>query len=180
MGDLRTAAPRTLEPRLRHDFFANICCHGEASVAPRREMSVARNSQSSTVNVPKQKRAGWLAESRAKDFRGFFYCVVRQVSHPVVKWAVLELHHWMCHRCPCAPPSWGKQCLKQPKFSNARAIIVLNIVLAEQNSWATCGSLRQRLSSFTTTWICFGKFCCRGEVSGTWKRQSSTIHVPLS
>jgi len=127
-----------------------------------------------------KKELGDLQSPVPKTFEGFFYCVVRQVSHPVVRWAVRELHHWMCHRCPCAPPSWGKQCLKQPKFSNARAIIVLNIVLAEQNSWATCGSLRQRLSSFTTTWICFGKFCCRGEVSGTWKRQSSTIHVPLS
>jgi len=35
---------------------------------------------------------------------------------------------------------------KQQKFSNACAIIVLR----EQNIWATCGSLRQRLKSSAT------------------------------
>jgi len=36
-----------------------------------------------------------------------------------------------------------RETAKQPQFNNAYAIIVL----AEQNSWATCGSLRQRLTS---------------------------------
>ena len=38
------AAPSTI-------FFANFCYHDEASVAPRREMSGARNSQTSILNV---------------------------------------------------------------------------------------------------------------------------------
>jgi len=46
-------------------------------------------------------------------------------------------------------PSWGERYVKKPKFNNARAIIVL----AEQNSWSTGGSLRQRLKSNVTAWI---------------------------
>jgi len=47
-----------------------------------------------------------------------------------------------------------RETAKQLQFNNARAIIVL----AEQNSWATCGSLRQRLSSSVPAWIFFARF----------------------
>ena len=40
-----------------------------------------------------------------------------------------------------------RETAKQLQFNNARA----TIVLAEQNSWATCGSLRQRLTSSAPT-----------------------------
>jgi len=73
-----------------------------------------------------------------------------------------RLQHWLCHCRSGALPSWGEQCLKQPKFNNTRAIIVL----AGQNSCATCEPLRQRLSSCASTLI-FAKFCYRGEVRWT-------------
>ena len=44
MGDLRSSAPTTLEPRFQREFFATFLLRGEAGVAPRREMSGARNS----------------------------------------------------------------------------------------------------------------------------------------
>jgi len=47
-----------------------------------------------------------------------------------------------------------RETANQPQFNNARAIIVL----AEQDSWATCGSLHQRLSSCTPTWIFLANF----------------------
>jgi len=42
-----------------------------------------------------------------------------------------------------------RETAKQPQFNSARAFIVL----AEQNSWATCGSPHPRLSSCIATWF---------------------------
>jgi len=68
----------------------------------------------------------------------------------------------MCHCRSGALPSRGEQCLKQPKFNNARAIIVL----AGQKQ---LGDLRTAESTILETLDVnfYGKFCCRGEVSGT-------------
>jgi len=91
-----------------------------------------------------------------------------------VRWAISEkakVQLCTCNYCANLSKKMGdllsirklvvRETAKQPQFNNARAIIVL----AEQDSWATCGSLHQRLSSCTPTWIFFGKFCCRGELS---------------
>jgi len=139
--------------------------------------------------------------------------MMRQAPHPVVRWAVHEtvkLQYWMCFYCPGAPPPWCEQCLKQPKFNNARAFTVLNIVAREfflpnlvisqvSGEWniqtakvqqRTChycaGRAHVLVQQKTAGWLAdrcandsresrcecnfFAKFCCRGEVSDTWKK----------
>jgi len=242
----------------RREFFAKFCCRGEVSgtlkshssttqvpLSSRRETSGAWNSQSWTVNTSDLKRR--LADTINKHITktSSTTLLVKNTSFDKGKLILIIL----LSRCTL---SWGEQCLKQPKFNNVRAIIVLR----EQNSWATCGSLRQRLQSCAPdviflpnfaavvtwavrekakvqqrrchylpivrymwcvkqpnrhsstihspllsyesktagrlvdrcandsraappTWF-FAKFCCRGDVSGTWKSQSSTTQVPLS
>jgi len=68
--------------------------------------------------------------------------------------------------------------VRKPKFNNPRAIIVL----AEQNSWATCGSLRQRHSSCTPTWIFLANFAAvvRCAVHQKAKVQQCTCHYCAS
>ena len=74
--------------------------------------------------------------------------------------------------------------MKKPKFNNARAIIVL----AQQKRWATCGRLRQRLSSRVSNVNFLPHFCCRGEAGVAFRRkmsdaqnsECSTLNVPLS
>jgi len=71
--------------------------------------------------------------------------------------------------------------MKKPNFNNPRAIIVL----AEQNSWATCGSLRQRLTSSAPAWIFFLQILSSRNLAGreTSKQQkynnARAIIVPL-
>jgi len=74
----------------------------------------------------------------------------------VVRWAVPQTakdQQRTCHYCASPAKKMGdllsirklavRETARQLQFNNARAIIVP----AEHNSWATCGSLRQRLSS---------------------------------
>jgi len=61
--------------------------------------------------------------------------------------------------------------MKKPNFNNPRAIIVL----AEQNSWATCGSLRQRLTSSAPAWIFFSPNIVIPQLSGAWNIQTAKV-----
>jgi len=167
-----------------HDvnFFATFLLRGEAGIAPRREMSGARTS---SLNVTLLSRCSsvvrWAVPQTAKVQQCTchycpIYCPSRAkqlgdlwIAAPTTLELRLDVIFWQI-----LLPWWGERYVKKPKLNNALA----SIVLREQNSWATSGSLRQRLQSCAPTWI-FCQTCCRGEVSGTWKSQSSTTHMPL-
>jgi len=112
-------------------------------LSSRREVSGAWNSQSWTLNTSDLKHwhngQTYHKKSSTK--------LLVKTSFDKRKQILIILSSRRASVVRCAVPSWGEQCLKQPKFNNVRAIIVPR----EQNSWGTCGSLRQRLSSCAPT-----------------------------
>jgi len=171
LGDLCGPLRQRLSSCTATWFFAKFCCRGE--------VSGTWKSQSSTTHLPllsyESKKDGLLAVCCANDSRAAFpkwiFChifaaVVRQVSRLVVKWAMREtarVQHWMCHCRFGELPSWGEQCLKQPKFNAGR--------LADRCANDSRAAPRREF---------FAKFCCCDEVSSTWQSQSSTTQLPLS
>jgi len=96
-------------------------CHCR-SVRFRRQVSSASNSQSSTMHVSLLSRQSKTAGARRVTDR---WANDSRDSQREFFWQIVL-------------PWWGERYVQKPQFNNARAIIVL----AEQNSWATCGSLR--------------------------------------
>jgi len=161
LADSRAKDFRAVFPTL---IFATFLLRWwEACVAPRREMSGARTS---ALNVPLLSRCS-----------------------SVVRWAVLGK---FCYPGEVSG-TWKSQnsimhwpLFDQPSKKDARLVVISQVSGAwnshtdkVQQCTYHCGSLRQRLSSCAPGVNFFSKFCCRGEVSGTWKGHSSTMHVPL-
>jgi len=131
MGDLRTAAPRTLEPRLRHDFLP------------------------------------------------IFAAMVRQASHPVVRWAAREtakVQHWMCHSkrklgdLQSPVPKTFEPCPRREFFCH--------IFTAWWGRYRT-PSWDERCANFITECAIVVPVLLRREVSSASNSQSSAMHVPL-
>jgi len=137
------------------------------------------------------------------DKRRLILIILSSRCASVVRWAVpqtAKVRQRTCHYCPTrakqlgdfwiVTPTTHKQrpgvifcqilssrklavrvTSKQQNLNNSCAIIILR----EKNIWVTCGSLRQHFRREF-----FSKFCCRGEVSGTWKSQQCTCRYCAS